>query len=147
MESAGRRLRAERELRGMSLEEVASGTRIPLRVLERIEADRFDELPADVFARGYLRAYARLLGIDPAPVLALYERSRAPAHGSGLPPGSVLAQPERGARFGVAIVVVILLILFTLALSIVLQPRQRETPYELSRAAGAPRPPTTIAIG
>ena len=64
MESIGTYLRREREIRHVSLEELAQTTRIPLRNLLLIEDDRFDELPGDVFARGFLRAYARAVGAD-----------------------------------------------------------------------------------
>ena len=43
----------------MSVEEVSRVTRVPAQSVERIEADRFDELPGEVFVRGFLAAYAR----------------------------------------------------------------------------------------
>jgi cytoskeletal protein RodZ len=128
--SVGRILRRERELRQLSLEEVAQATRIPVRTLRLLEADDVGELPSDVFVRGFLKAYARTLGLDPEPLLARYGRTSAAP--SVPTPISAMAQPERGRRFGVAIAVVILLILFTLALSIVLRPRRRDIPIELS---------------
>lgn len=132
MESIGRHLRKERELRQVSLEEMAQTTRIPLKMLHRIEEDRFDELPGEVFARGFLRSYTRALGIDSDAVVGRYDESRREPEETAPAPITVITPPERGRRFGIAIALVILLILFTLALSIVLKPRQRDTHIELS---------------
>ena len=136
MEAIGRYLKRERELRQVSLEELAQTTRIPLKMLLHIEADDFDKLPGEVFARGFLKSYARALQMEPDDVLAVYGQGRrqveakpAPITTSGITP------PERGRRFGIAIALVILLILFTLALSIVLRPQHRSAPLELSRAS------------
>ncbi|MEZ4372190.1 MAG: helix-turn-helix transcriptional regulator, partial [Polyangiaceae bacterium] len=98
---------------------------------ERIEADQFDELPGEVFVRGFLKSYARALDLEPDDVLARYTASRKVAWVTPLP----LTSPGgsgRSRRFGVAIAFVLLLILFTLALSIVLKPREHDVPQELS---------------
>ena len=76
MDSIGAYLRRERELRHLSLEELVQITRIPLRMLQRIEDDKFDELPGEVFARGFLRAYARAVGLSPDAVLSRYGEGR-----------------------------------------------------------------------
>lgn len=134
MDSLGTYLRRERELRQISLEEIAQTTRIPIRMLQHIEGDRLDRLPGEVFAKGFLRSYARSVGLQADDVLSRYERRderREPTE-SKPPPITTLTQPESGRRFGIAIALVILVILFTLALSIVMQPRQRDTPIELS---------------
>src|SRR5690349_8489370 len=72
MESIGRYLRRERELRQVSLEELSLTTRIPLKMLHHIEGDRFDLLPGEVFARGFLRSYARALNMETDEVVARY---------------------------------------------------------------------------
>jgi transcriptional regulator with XRE-family HTH domain len=64
-EPLGRWLARERRLRGLSLDEVAAATRIPRRSLERLEAGAFDSNP-DGFTRGFVRAVAGALGLDPA---------------------------------------------------------------------------------
>lgn len=56
----------------MGLREIADSTRISLRYLEALEDDRFDVLPALVFARGFLREYARVVGLDPDEVVNAY---------------------------------------------------------------------------
>jgi len=132
MGSLGSYLKRERELRQVSIAELAQITRIPARVLQHLENDAHAELPADVFVRGFLRSYANAVGIDAESVLARY-RGRE----STEPPPSLPAvyAPEPGRRFGIAIALFILLILFTLALSIVLRPRHRDAPLELSMKA------------
>jgi cytoskeletal protein RodZ len=130
MGSLGSYLKRERELRQVSIAELAQTTRIPVRILQQLEADEPAELPADVFVRGFLRSYARALGLDEEHVLARYLGGKAPEPPPALPP---VYAPESGRRFGIAIALFILLILFTLALSIVLRPRHRDTPLELSR--------------
>jgi cytoskeleton protein RodZ len=66
----GAELSAARQERGMGLQEVAQQLKFGLRQLEALEADRFDGLPGGTFARGMVRNYARLLKIDPEPLLA-----------------------------------------------------------------------------
>lgn len=132
METVGTYLRRHREAKRMSVEEVSRSTRVPASSVERIESDRFDELPGEVFVRGFLKSYARSVGLSPDEVLARYTASRRVAWVTPLPISSPIARPARGRRFGVAIAFVLLLILFTLALSIVLKPRGDDMPQELS---------------
>lgn len=132
MGTLGNHLRRERELRQLSVAEIAQTTRIPVRILKQLENDQHDDLPADVFVRGYLKAYARVLGIDEGYLLERYGADHQLQEEAPTPLPAVYA-PEPGRRFGIAIALVILLILFTLALSIVLRPRRRDTPVELSQ--------------
>ena len=136
--SIGSRLRSEREVRGMSLEEISRATRIPLPSLERLEGDRFDDLPGEVFVRGFLKAYARAVGVDPDDVLAQYSSARRVPYVAPVPVSQVA--PRRGTRrVGVAVAFVLLLVLCTMALSFVLKPRGRDLPTEVSaRASAAP---------
>ncbi len=62
----GRVLRERREALGLSLEQVAASTRIPLAHLQAIEADRLDDLPAGPYAVAYLRTLEKLLGTPAA---------------------------------------------------------------------------------
>ncbi|HET6278909.1 MAG TPA: helix-turn-helix domain-containing protein [Candidatus Polarisedimenticolia bacterium] len=64
MASFGETLKRERETRNISLREIAETTKINIRHLEALEADRFAALPGGVFNRGFVRAYADYLGID-----------------------------------------------------------------------------------
>ncbi len=133
MEPLGRWLKHEREVRQISLEEVALTTRIPLRTLCHLEEGRHEQLPSEVFVKGFLRSYARAVGLEADAVLARWSERGAMSVAPSAPALVTGAPPERGRRFGIAIALVILLILFTLALSIVLRPRHREVPLELSQ--------------
>ena len=140
-ESVGSFLRAEREHRRMSLAELSRLTRIPATSLTCIESDRFDELPGEVFVRGFLKAYAQAVGVVPSDVLARYTASGRVAFVTPMPLSSTVQSARygrHGRRFGVAIAFVLLLILFTLALSIVLKPRGRDVPPELSSRTAIP---------
>jgi cytoskeleton protein RodZ len=68
----GERLRRERELRGISLEDICAVTKIGTRLLRALEAEHFDLLPGGIFNKGYVRAYARHLGIDEEQAVADY---------------------------------------------------------------------------
>jgi cytoskeletal protein RodZ len=131
MEPVGQYLRRHRENAQMSVEEISRSTRVPMDSVTRIEADQFDELPGEVFVRGFLKSYARAVGLPADDVLARYTASRRVAWVTPLPIASA-TKPARSRRFGVAIAFVLLLILFTLALSIVLKPRGHDMPQELS---------------
>lgn len=133
MESVGKYLRQQREAKAMSIEEVARATRVPMSSVERLESDQFDELPGEVFVRGFMKSYARAVGLEADDVLARYTSSRRVAWVTPLPISSP-TRPARSKRYGVAIAFVLLLILFTLALSIVLKPRGDDVPQELSLA-------------
>jgi cytoskeletal protein RodZ len=69
----GERLKRERELRGVSREEVCTATRITARYLEALENERWESLPGGVFNRGFVRAVARFLGLDEDDLLAEYD--------------------------------------------------------------------------
>lgn len=70
--SFGSWLRRQREVRDITLREIADDSKISLRYLQALEEDRFDILPAAVFAKGFLRHYARYVGLDPEDVVNYY---------------------------------------------------------------------------
>lgn len=67
-------LRAAREAAGYSIEDVASRMRLSRDQIGNMETERFDRFPVAVFLRGYLTSYARLLELDPEPLLEAYDR-------------------------------------------------------------------------
>ena len=73
-ESIGATLRGAREAAGYSIADVAERMRLSRHLVENLEAERFDLFPVSVFLRGYLTSYARLLGLDPEPLLEAYNR-------------------------------------------------------------------------
>jgi cytoskeletal protein RodZ len=64
MAGFGEALRRERELREISLRDIADATKINMRYLEALEHNRFEILPGGVFNKGFIRAYARFIGAD-----------------------------------------------------------------------------------
>ncbi|RCV87159.1 RodZ domain-containing protein [Billgrantia montanilacus] len=70
--SPGELLRRERETQGLSREEVATALNLRPAVVSGLEEDNYDQIPVAAYRRGYLRAYARLLGMDDGPVLESY---------------------------------------------------------------------------
>src|SRR5438552_3617992 len=70
--SFGANLKRERELRGISLEEIAKATKISVRLLAAIESDRHDLLPGGVFRTSFIKSYARYLGMNEEKVLQEY---------------------------------------------------------------------------
>jgi cytoskeletal protein RodZ len=68
----GEYLKREREMRGVSLDEITAATRIATRFLQAIEDERWDQLPGGVFNRGFVRAVARYLGLDEENTVAEY---------------------------------------------------------------------------
>lgn len=75
--SVGQTLRAAREAQGMSLDDAAAHLRLMHRQIEAMEADEFASLGQSVFARGFVRNYARLLGLAPETLLARMEGAPA----------------------------------------------------------------------
>jgi len=81
--AVGAELQRAREARGLALSEVAQQLKFAPRQLEALEQDRFDLLPGGTFARGMVRNYARLLKIDPEPLVrSIGERFEAPDAGT-----------------------------------------------------------------
>jgi cytoskeleton protein RodZ len=68
----GERLKREREMRGVTLEEIAVATRISPRFLEALENEQWDQLPGGIFNRGFIRSIARFLGLDEEALVADY---------------------------------------------------------------------------
>ncbi|MGB2637153.1 MAG: helix-turn-helix domain-containing protein, partial [Candidatus Acidiferrum sp.] len=74
----GERLKRERELREVTLQEITSATRIGPRFLEALENEDWEKLPGGVFNRGFVRSIARYLGLDEEALLGEYDL----AHGA-----------------------------------------------------------------
>lgn len=72
LESFGARLKRERERQSMTLDSVAASTKIGIRLLQALEEEKFDRLPGGIFNKGFVRAYARHLGLDEEQALADY---------------------------------------------------------------------------
>jgi transcriptional regulator with XRE-family HTH domain len=100
MADLGLYLKREREARNVSLEEIASATKIVPRYLEALEADRFDIMPGTFFIKGIIRTYARYLGLDEEEILSRYRAAGALSESPTYkrPPGPAPAPPKAAPR-------------------------------------------------
>ena len=87
--SVGASLKREREIRGITLEEIARETKIAVRLLSYIEVDRFDQLPSGIFRQSFVRSYARYLGIDEEKAVQEYLSARDSLNIADSSPGVV----------------------------------------------------------
>ena len=116
-------LRSARQKKGLTIADLSRATKIKESQLERLEAAAMDALPAEVFVIGFIKAYAREVGIDSAEALRRYR--------DALPKPQIIETapieaPEEapvhgGKRLGVALVVFLILIVATLTLSLLLR--------------------------
>ena len=82
----GERLKREREMREVSLEELTKATRISTRFLLALENEDWEKLPGGVFGHGFVRTIARYLGLDEESLLGEYDMARG---------GQALAEPAK----------------------------------------------------
>ena len=115
LDNTGQRLRRAREAAGMTVEQIAAETRIPLRHIETIERGDFASLPSRTYATGFSRTYAKALGLDENDVIAQLraelgqsanERMAAPRY----EPGDPARVPSNGLAWLSALAVVLLLV-------------------------------------
>ncbi len=78
--SPGHRLREARLSAKIGIEEMAARLHLDSKLVEALENDQYADLPEPTFVRGYLRGYARVLGLPPAPIIEAYDQ-----HGFGAP--------------------------------------------------------------
>ena len=99
MPGFGERLRREREMRGIGLDEIADATKIGSRSLRALEEENFGQLPGGIFNKGFVRAYARYLGIDEEQAVSDYLAAEASFFaGGGIAPNAPNAAiPEKEA--------------------------------------------------
>jgi transcriptional regulator with XRE-family HTH domain len=108
IDELGHILREARETKGLTLREVQEKTRISSRFLEALEMGDYDRLPTPTHVRGFLRNYARFLGLDPNPLLERYElgqsqrpkrRQQAAIIDTTIPVGPALEAPPEDHPF------------------------------------------------
>jgi cytoskeletal protein RodZ len=152
-ENFGSVLREARERRSFSLADVARETKLSRSSLELLEAGQIDDLPPEVFVRGFIRSYARSVGLREAEPLGLFEQAldaRRQAEQTllntplpdeqdamGVPVPADDDAPRRG--LGVAVFVIIVLVLATITFSLFLrQPPQSGEGLSLNGLDHAP---------
>jgi len=104
----GDHLKREREMRGVTLEEISAATRIATRFLVALESEDWVQLPGGIFNRGFIRSVARFLGLDEDSIIAEYEletKEKAQA-GAAERPASQITRDWRPAVVAIAILAV-----------------------------------------
>lgn len=120
--SVGELLKAARESRSLTLDVVNQETKISVDVLNALEQDDFDSIGSDIYVKGFIRNYARYLGVDVEQVLRTLDRQRG---GGTLGRGTVwdieetiteekLRSPRIFRRFVVPLLFILILVLFLL---------------------------------
>jgi cytoskeletal protein RodZ len=116
----GEQLAGARRASGLSLEDLARRTKIPATRLQALEAGLYELLPPPIFSRGFVRAYATEVGLDPEALVRQYdvERPPAPTEGRALPATGLDEEWPQGAwsraghaamlAFGVAVVAILI---------------------------------------
>jgi cytoskeleton protein RodZ len=92
--SFGEKLKLEREKRTITLEQISSSTKIGTRMLQALEEDKFNQLPGGIFNKGFVRAYARCLGLDEDQTVADYLE----ASGDAPPVSTEIVAPQDEER-------------------------------------------------
>jgi cytoskeletal protein RodZ len=159
IEHFGISLRRARQNRALTVGEISSSTKVPRTTLELIEEGRLDGLPADVFVRGFIRSYARAVGVSELQPLAQFDkalraRSEAERAESALPvidptiagiatreEAEEAASSRRG--LGLAVFVIVLLLIATITLSLLLR---HPPPSGEGLSQGAPASPDRGAL-
>jgi cytoskeletal protein RodZ len=130
MPSFGENLRRERELRGISLREIANQTKISLRFLQALEQDRVDILPGGIFRRTFVRQYARHVGLDAEKLVAEFMY----AHGDEPPAESPRAPERRSLPLGTLLTLAGVVVLGVLSFA-------KSRPEPAAESAPAPTAP------
>jgi cytoskeletal protein RodZ len=157
MSSFGETLKRERELRQITLREIAEATKINLRYLDALERNEFRHLPGGVFNRGFVRAFAQHIGIDPEAMIDSYleenrkqdarlqekDRDRA-RRAAGEPYRVPIAEPPSPPRLGPWIAGAILLLAVAIALGLfVIRFRRTAASHESPVTSQAAAPGTS----
>ena len=134
-------LRRQREMREISLRDIADRTKISLRYLQAMEDDRFDLLPAPIFAKGFLREYARYVGLSPDEVvnhyLSVQQQGASQEEGTkeGIKKDSTLSgqrpnrpKPVRNWTYGLFLAVAVLILIGLVAALAWYAERRRDSP-------------------
>jgi len=136
----GDKLRAAREAQGLTIEEIASSTRIPKRHLATIESGGYDGLPAPTYSAGFIKSWARRLGLDGQ---ALADQFRVEMGVLSVEPSQPLpyepADPRRTPPAGLALLA--LLVAVVVGLGYLYWRGTAERPREVAAAATDQAPP------
>jgi len=134
MASLGQELKRERELRGISLQEIANTTKISMRFLKALEEDQLDALPGEFFIKNIISAYAKTIGLEKDSVLNKYyetllyqEQTQETEPIKRKPYPGILRNIKKFINFSLLIV---LLVFFLLFIYFVFLKRETQPPPE-----------------
>ena len=157
----GERLKRERELREVSLEEITTATRIGPHFLEALENEDWSKLPGGVFNRGFVRSIARYLGLDEEAFLAEYDvafKEQIPPRPE--PPDDRIPSPPRWVPIALGVALLVLLAALVIGgiyglrylaarrtRKAAMAPTASALPYSESRISGSSTSPPSSAPG
>jgi cytoskeleton protein RodZ len=144
--TVGQRLRAAREEKGLSLEDIAAQTRIPQRHLESLETAEWDKLPAPTYTTGFAKSYAAAVGLDRGEI---GEQLRAEMGGTRpVTPAAEVFEPADPARTmpkwlvfgGIAAVLLLIVVMTWLNERSLSEPEEDNQVAAVEQAAPAQQP-------
>lgn len=111
----GETLKDERVKHRLRLEDLSKKTRIRISYLEALEENRFEELPATIFVKGYIKTYAHVFGFDHKPLLAMLRRDYKESAKGQLIPREFIKPvlKKRSRKTSVTVLLVILIAIFS----------------------------------
>jgi cytoskeletal protein RodZ len=137
MASLGKELKRERELRSISLQDIADQTKIGMRYLRAIENDRLDLLPGKFLTKAILKSFAQAIGVDADQVLNKFQEEamglesspRSPLRGRAFSEASEPADERRPRRARLGIILAVLAVIVLVCVYFfVIAPRQKAAP-------------------
>ncbi len=143
----GSALRAAREFRGLSLQDVADATRIRQSYIEALEALRLDELPSRPFTIGYVKSYAKVLGLDGDAAVARFKLD-APEDSEPLR-APVGVRHERDPRLGLILALGVLVVAAIVLWNVAQRAIAKDTPPALvapARATAVAAAPAAVPV-
>ncbi len=158
-DALGERFRAAREARGLAISDVAEQIRIRSVYLAAIEEENWSTVGAPVYIRGFIRTYARFVGLDPEEAVAAFNRTQPAGSAQALPARDDASRAEEGGRRGpvliwVAAVVAVLLIAFVVYNELTMRrpavtASAASSPPSAASASATPSPaaPTPTPVG
>ncbi len=97
--SIGLELRTAREAKKITLETISKKTRIPVKYLESLEKEEFDVFPSQTYAKGFIRAYAKVVGLDQAKLTQQF-KAEVKAKEVRIEPMNIEAEMEKSSAWG-----------------------------------------------
>jgi cytoskeleton protein RodZ len=148
--SFGEQLRQAREAQNITLQEIAASTKISSRALQALESEQFEQLPGGIFNKGFVRAYARYVGLDEEKMLAAYMAVAKPDSSENemetISSQLAAAHPQPESRVSGATLMSILALIVALGLGAVWLKEHRKEVRELAPAPAAQAPIATAPV-